>query len=161
MKRIEDMVGEETVGTLAHKGAAHYFGIDVPFMRYLGLQPEHLEAGYARTRLPLKEELVNSRGDIHGGTLMSVLDFTMSAAARSHDPLAFGVITIDMSTHFLDTARTDLVFDARVMRRGSRIVFCEGSATDANGSVVCSARGAFKLAPRSRKPAAEAYGEGA
>lgn len=135
---------------------ARYFGIDVPFMRHIGLEPEHQEPDYARTRLPLRPELVNSRGDVHGGTLMSALDFTLSAAARSHDPLGVGVITIDMTTHFLGTARTDLVFEARIMRRGSRIVFCEGSATDTEGTVVCSARAAFKLVPRKHKHEHEA-----
>lgn len=136
---------------------ARFFGIDVPFMRHIGLEPEHLEPDYARARLPLRGELVNSRGDIHGGTLMSALDFTLSAAARSHDPHGLGIITIDMTTHFLGTARTDLVFEARTMRRGSRIVFCEGTAIDSHGHVVCTARAAFKLVPRRHK--AEHEGE--
>lgn len=126
-------------------GRAAYFGIDVPFMRHIGLLPERLEPGLARTRLPLQEELLNSRGDVHGGTLMSALDFTLSAAARSHDPLATGVITVEMSTHFLGAARTDLVFEASTIRRGSRIVFCEGEARDEHGNAVCVARATFKL----------------
>jgi uncharacterized protein (TIGR00369 family) len=124
---------------------AAFFGIDVPFMRHIGLLPERLEPGLARTRLPLQEELLNSRGDVHGGTLMSALDFTLSAAARSHDPLATGVITVEMSTHFLGAARTDLVFEASTIRRGSRIVFCEGEARDEHGNAVCVARATFKL----------------
>ncbi|KAA0889372.1 PaaI family thioesterase [Pusillimonas sp. ANT_WB101] len=122
-----------------------YFGFEVPFMRYLGLQPEHIEPGYARARLPLNANLTNSRGDVHGGTMMSVLDFILSAAARSHDPLSYGVVTIDMSTHFLNVARTDLVFEARPLRRGRSIVFCEGSVKDANDVEVCTARAVFKL----------------
>ncbi len=124
-----------------------YFGIDVPFMRHIGLEPDRLEPGYASTRLPLKEELLNSRGDVHGGTLMSALDFTLSAAARSSDPLNYGVITIEMSTHFLGAARSDLLFEARVIRQGSRIVFCEGSVSDRNESIICVARATFKLVP--------------
>jgi uncharacterized protein (TIGR00369 family) len=140
---------------------APFFGIDVPFMRHIGLVAEHLEHDYAKTRLPLQAELVNSRGDVHGGTLMSALDFTMSAAARSHDPLGLGVITIDMSTHFLGAARGDLVLEGRTMRRGSRIVFCEGNVIDADGSIVCTARAAFKLVPRRHKAEAASDGEAA
>lgn len=140
-----------TTSASDHVHDTPYFGIDVPFMRHIGLIAEHLELDYATARLPLRPELVNSRGDVHGGTLMSALDFTLSAAARSHDPLGFGVITIDMTTHFLGTARTDLVFEARTMRRGSRIVFCDGTATDVHGTVVCTARAAFKLVPRRHK----------
>lgn len=119
-------------------------------MRYLGLQAEALGEGYARTRLPAAHDLTNSRAEVHGGTLMSVLDFTMTAAARSHDPLAYGVATIEMSTHFLDTARGELMFEGRVLRLGRSTVFCEGSVTNAGGTTVCVSRGTFKLIPVQR-----------
>ncbi|RDK09890.1 PaaI family thioesterase [Cupriavidus lacunae] len=126
-----------------------YFGIDIPLMRYFGLQPVHIEEGLCRTRLPAHPSLVNSRGDVHGGTLMATLDFTLSGAARSHAPLETGVITIDMSTHFLAAARGELTLEARCLRRGARIAFCEGEVRDAAGTVVCVARAAFKLVPLS------------
>lgn len=114
-------------------------------MRYLGLQPEHIEDGYARARLPSNPDLVNSRSDVHGGTLMSVLDFLMSAAARGHDPLNVGVATIEMSTHFLDVAKGELQFEAKTLKRGRSTAFCEGTAMDADGKTVCVARATFRL----------------
>ena len=57
-----------------------YFGLTIPFMDYIGLVPEQIGPAYARTSLPWRRDLTNSRGDVHGGTLMSVLDFTLSAA---------------------------------------------------------------------------------
>lgn len=126
-----------------------YFGIDVPLMRYFGLQPVRMEEGLCHTCLPAHPALVNSRGDVHGGTLMATLDFTLSGAARSHAPLETGVITIDMSTHFLAAARGELTLEARCIRRGARIAFCEGEVKDAAGNVVCVARAAFKLVPLS------------
>ena len=125
--------------------ARGYFGIDVPFMRHIGLEPVCLEPGLARTRLPLRPELVNSRGHGHGGALMSALDFTLSAAARSGNPLGLGVVTIEMNTHFLASATLDLLIEARILREGARIVFCEGDVTDAAGNAVCTARAVFKL----------------
>jgi len=122
-----------------------YFGLEIPLMRHLGLQPVEMADDLCRTRLPASPVLTNSRGDVHGGTLMAVLDFTLSGAARSHAPLETGVITIDMSTHFLAAARGELFFEGRTMRRGAKIAFCEGEAKDAAGNVVCVARAAFKL----------------
>lgn len=122
-----------------------YFGLDIPFMRYLGLQAEHIEEGYARARLPMNSHLVNSRADVHGGTMMSVLDFIMSAAARGHAPLDLGVATIEMSTHFMDVARGELVFEARTLKRGRSTAFCEGSVINADGVTVCIARATFRL----------------
>src|SRR5690554_857332 len=127
-----------------------YFGLDVPFMQYIGLRADTLDTDFARTLLPFSDKLVNSRGDVHGDTLMSVLDFTLSAAARAHDPLGIGIATIEMSTHFLAVARTDLRFEARVLRRGRSIAFCEGTAYDTNNVAVCTARATFRLIQLSR-----------
>lgn len=125
-----------------------YFGIDVPFMEHIGLRPVALEEGCCRTLLAWEPTLVNSRGDIHGGTMMSAFDFTLSAAARSHDPMKLGAITIDMTTHFYEAARSDLTVEARCVRRGKSIAFCEGEIRDANQTVVAVARAVFKLVER-------------
>ena len=124
-----------------------YFGIDVPFMEHIGLRPVLLEEGHCRTSLAWQPELVNSRGDIHGGTMMSAFDFTLSAAARSHDPFRLGAITVDMTTHFYEPARTALTVDARCVRRGRSMAFCEGEIHDEAGRLVAVARAVFKLVP--------------
>ena len=126
-------------------GEEKFFGIDVPMMRLIGLQPEHIEEGHARTRLIKKGEILNSRGDIQGGTLMTALDLTLAAAARGHDPVNVGIITIEMNTHFLQAAQTDVTILAKVLRRGKSIAFCEGEVRDMNNDQVCVARGTFKL----------------
>lgn len=122
-----------------------YFGIDVPFMAYIGLVPLTLSDGVCRTQLDAAPYLVNSRGDIHGGSIMSALDFTLSAAARSHDPMGLGAITVDMSSHFYDPAQSSLVIEGRCTRRGRSVVFCDGDAHDAQGRLVVVARAVFKL----------------
>lgn len=129
-----------------------YFGIHVPFMQYLGLRPEALEPDYCRTRLTLRPELTNSRGDIHGGTLMAIFDFTMSAAARSNDPTAVGVMTIEMSTHFLEGTTGDVIVEGRCIRRGRSIAFCEGTISSPDGDKrIAVARATFKLIQRQRQ----------
>lgn len=130
------------------KSAGRYFGIDIPFMDHIGLQPVSLTDGCCRTRLPWNRSLVNSRGDVHGGTLMSAFDFTLSVAARSHDPLRYGVVTIDMTTHFYEAARSDLTVIGRCARRGRSIAFCEGEIIDQAGTVVAAASAVFKLIAR-------------
>ncbi len=125
-----------------------YFGIDVPFMEHIGLRPLSLDEAGCRTRLPFNAALVNSRGDVHGGTLMSAFDFTLSAAARAHEPERLGVITVDMSTHFLEAARGELTVIGRCTRRGRSMAFCDGEIIDGTGTVVAVARAVFKLVPR-------------
>lgn len=116
-------------------------------MAHIGLRPVMLESGHCRTSFDWQSELVNSRGDIHGGSMMSALDFTMSAAARSHDPLRLGAITVDMTTHFYEAARSTLTVDGRCVRRGRSMAFCEGEVRDDTGRLVAVARAVFKLVP--------------
>lgn len=125
-----------------------HFDITVPFMAHLGLQPLSLDAHECRTRLPWCPALLNSRGDLHGGTLMSAFDFTLSVAARAHEPARWGAVTIDMATHFIEAGRSDLTVIGRCTRRGRSIAFCDGEIVDAQGTLVAQARAVFKLVPR-------------
>jgi len=76
---------------------------------------------------------------------MSVLDFTLSAAGRAHDPLGVGLATIDMSTSFLSPGKSDLTITATCLRRGSTICFCEGEVRDTEDRLVAKASASFKL----------------
>ena len=125
-----------------------YFGLTIPFMHFIGLVPESIAPAYARTSLPWREDLTNSRGDVHGGTLMSVLDFTLSAAARGSADGTEGMATIDMNTSFLSPGTGNLVIEARCLRRGASIAFCEGEVRRADGELVARAPATFKIIRR-------------
>lgn len=124
-----------------------YFGLTIPLMNLMGVIPESIGPGHARTRLPWREDLTNSRGDVHGGTLMSVLDFTLSAAARGND-LQTGMATIDMTTSFLSPGNSDLTIEARCLRMGASIAFCEGEIRNVKGELVAKASASFKVFKR-------------
>ena len=122
-----------------------YFGLEIPYLDFLQLEPVLCENDRAVTRLRLRNELLNSRGHIHGGALMSILDFTLSAAGRANDPLGSGMATIDMHTSCIEPATTDLTIEARCIRRGASIAFCEGEILDATGKLIAKASAAFKV----------------
>lgn len=124
-----------------------YFGLTIPLMDLMGLLPERVGPDFARTRLPWRADLTNSRGDIHGGTLMSVLDFTLSAAGRGGDP-ALGMATIDMNTSFMSPGTSDLIIEARCLKRGNSIAFCEGEIRSQDGELVARATATFKVIKR-------------
>lgn len=126
------------------KESTDYFGLNIPFMQFIGLQPEDFSPQLTRTRLPWRADLTNSRGDIHGGTLMSALDLTLSAAARANDT-ATSMATIDMTSHFLAPARGTVVFEATCLRMGRSIAFCEGRALSEDGELLVTATATFKI----------------
>lgn len=129
----------------AKEGHVNYFGLHIPYLEFLGIEPIECGNDMAVTRLAYRKEIVNSRGHVHGGALLSMLDFTLSAAGRSHDPIGTGVATIDLNSSFLSPGESDLEARARCIRRGSSICFCEGEIVDASGQIVAKAMASFKL----------------
>ena len=126
------------------EAAKDYFGLHIPYMQYLGLEPGLFTEEKVTTRLPWRPELVNSRGDVHGGALMSALDFTLSAAARAHTD-GCGMATIDMTTHFMRPAQGNVTIEARCLRLGATLAFCDGQALDDKGTVLATASATFKI----------------
>jgi uncharacterized protein (TIGR00369 family) len=122
-----------------------YFGNRIPFLDLLGLTATELTLDNVSVHLKFNASLANSAGGLHGGVLMSALDFAMSAAARSSDPSSLSPSTIDMRTSFIRPAEDNIEITARCVHRGGSIAFCEASAKSSSGGLVATASGVFKL----------------
>lgn len=85
---------------------------------------------------------------MHGGAIAVLFDSVLSCAVRSHEPDGFGVVTIDLSAHFLVPCAGDIVATARCERRGRSLCFARGEARDLQDRIVAIATGTFKLVPR-------------
>jgi uncharacterized protein (TIGR00369 family) len=116
----------------------------IPFSEHLGIQVEGLEKGVARLSMVIKPEFMTSWGTAHGGSILSLLDITLSMTARTlYDPPR-SIMTIDLSTQFISTANGILRAEGRVMRAGKSTIFCEGEARDGKGELVAKAIGTFR-----------------
>jgi uncharacterized protein (TIGR00369 family) len=93
----------------------------------------------------IRPELHNSWQYAHGGVVMTLLDVTMGSAARSMVPHAAGVVTVDMSVSFISAGQGRLTVEARVLRSGGSIIFCEGEMRDEAGELVAKAMASFKV----------------
>ena len=122
-----------------------FFGLDIPFIDLLQAKAEHWEKGRAVASVVIRPELHNSWQYAHGGVVMTLLDVTMGSAARSMVPHAAGVVTVDMSVSFVSAGEGRLTVEARVLRSGGSIVFCEGEMRDEAGELVAKAMASFKV----------------
>ncbi|MBC7277526.1 PaaI family thioesterase [Nocardioides sp.] len=96
-----------------------------PFVQHLGVRLADLGAGTARLVLPYDERLVTIGTTIHGGAVATLADTAAMAAAWSGAPAPESLrgSTVDLTVHYLAPAtETDLVAEARVLRRGRSIV---------------------------------------
>ena len=126
------------------------FTRQIPFSQHLGIQVDALEKGVARLSMTIRPEFMTSWGTAHGGSILSLLDITLSMTARTlYDPPR-SIMTIDLSAQFIGTATGVLKAEGRVMKAGSTTIFCEGEARDEKGELVAKAIGTFRA--RSPKP---------
>jgi len=116
----------------------------IRFAEHLGVRVDSLEKGIARLSLEIKPEFTTSWGTAHGGSILSLLDITLSMSARTlYDPPR-SIMTIDLSTSFIGTATGTLRAEGRVLRAGKTTIFCEGEARSESGELVAKAIGTFR-----------------
>jgi uncharacterized protein (TIGR00369 family) len=125
------------------------FLIHSPFVSHLGMELREIEDDRALLALPFREEVVTVGDVIHGGAISTLIDTAAMAAAWSaiefeQPPLG---TTVGLSVDFLAAGRgSDLLADARVLRRGSSLCFCEVKVRPAEGDdLVASGLVTYKL----------------
>lgn len=130
----------------------------IPFVEALGFELLSFGEGKALLRLQVQPDQENSHGMAHGGVQMTLLDVAMAHAARSayvgqegDDP---GVVTVEMKTSFMRTARGTLTARATMLQKTQTLAFTEGGIYDEAGHLCSHATGTFKYVrpPKPRTP---------
>jgi uncharacterized protein (TIGR00369 family) len=120
------------------------FTKQIPFSEHLGIRVDALEKGVARLSMAIRPEFMTSWGTAHGGSILALLDITLSMTARTLFTPPRSIMTIDLSTQFISTATGTLRAEGRVMKAGQSTIFCEGEARDGKGELVAKAIGTFR-----------------
>ena len=112
-----------------------------PHARSLGITIEEIEADRAVLAMPFKEDLVTMGDVVHGGAISTLIDTAATVAAWATDevPESPSGATVALSLNFISAARAcDLRAEARVVRRGRKLSFCEVDARDPEGTLVAN-----------------------
>ncbi|MEQ3679921.1 PaaI family thioesterase [Pseudophaeobacter sp.] len=119
------------------------------FGAHIGIQVDAMEAGEAQLSLVLQDHHRNFFGIVHGGVLLTLLDQTCGAALRStrvDTGGAQGSVTIDLQTTFVAAARGNTLYAiGNCLRSGRSVAQCCARIEDADGTLVATATGTFKL----------------
>ncbi len=127
--------------------ADHPFVPLAPFGQALGMELVLWEEGRSAIAYTPAPEHLNTHGMAHGGALMTLLDITLSRAARGPS-LAAGTVTIEMKTSFMRAASGPLRGEGRLIQRTATLAFVEGTVLDAQGRTCAHATGTFKYVTR-------------
>lgn len=106
-----------------------------PFIADLGVEPTEVQPGVVTTQLPLQPRFLQHSGVVHAGVMATMADHTMGAAAQSMAAAGRLVLTAELKTSLLRTAKGDrLVCEGRVLKPGRAISFTEAEVwAESNG----------------------------
>ena len=126
------------------------FGLPMAMAESFLLKGEAIGNDRARVRMPYQKQFTNSRMDMHGGAIATLLDVGLSCAARAHDPQRYGVVTVDLTIHFMAPAAGDVICTSVCERRGKSLSFVRGELRDDAGKLLGMATGTFMLVDRQK-----------
>ena len=115
---------------------AHYIN-QSPFARSLGIELQELKEGYAVATMVVREDMLNSQGNPHGGAIFTLADTAFGAAGNSHGRKA---VALNMSISYMSAvpAGTTLRAVAQEESLGHRIGFYRITVTTDQGQMVAS-----------------------
>jgi uncharacterized protein (TIGR00369 family) len=121
----------------------------VPLVGGFGVTVETLEAGFARLRMPYRDDFVRPGGTITGPALFGLADVALYAAVLSRIGRVELAVTTSMTINFLRRPRpAPVVAEARLLKLGKRLaygdvlIFPEGEAEP-----VAHASGTYSVPP--------------
>ena len=110
-----------------------------PHAAALGIRLASIGTDEAVLEMPFKDDLVTIGDVVHGGAVSALIDTAAMAAAWASDevPESPAGSTVALSVNFASAAQSaDLRAEARVVKRGGRLSFCEVRVTDSGGTLV-------------------------
>jgi uncharacterized protein (TIGR00369 family) len=120
-----------------------------PFVLHLGMRLESIERDRARLVMPYRGELATIGDVVHGGALSALVDTAAMAASWSAHEVEGEQLrgtTVALSVDFVAAAQgQEVTADARVIRRGKSLCFCDVDVTDAGDRLVAKGIVTYKL----------------
>jgi uncharacterized protein (TIGR00369 family) len=101
----------------------------------IGAALTRVSPGDVQIELPVRSDLSQQHGYVHGGIVTAIVDSACGYAALSLAPAGTEVLTVEYKVNFLAPARgARLVARGRVMRPGRTISVCSGDVVAVDGA---------------------------
>lgn len=126
-----------------------------PLFRFLGVRIVELTPERAVLELPFREEFLQGAGGLAGGIQAALMDEAMAHAVLAGLEPDRQTVTMDLHVRYLRPAgRSALRAEARIVRRGNKVVVVEGEIGNEKGESVCLATASFLVIRREPGPRA-------
>jgi uncharacterized protein (TIGR00369 family) len=120
----------------------------------LGLEIVEIGERHAILSMPVREQALNSTGNLHGGAIATLIDVAAGTAAARGSGFEQGkqsLVTADLHVRYLGRPQGDLVFArAEVLKAGRQLVIVECRVTDPQERIIASADFSMMIVPLRR-----------
>lgn len=122
-------------------------GIDAnPFFCLMGIEIVSYGNGEAELNMPVRPDMHNGVGWLQGGLYTALCDEAMALALFTVLEEGTAIATISESTTFLQGVRSGkITARARVVKKGTRVCFAEGSVRSEEGTLLSETRASFTI----------------
>src|SRR5712664_348723 len=112
----------------------------VAFAKFLGLELGEIGDGTVSIHLPVRAELMQNQGVVHGGVVASLIDTASAFAVLTQIEVDERVTTTDLTIHYLRPITSGrMTATARVIRGGRRLFVLSVEVTSDNDVLVATA----------------------
>jgi acyl-CoA thioesterase len=110
-----------------------------PFYLHLGMEIVEAGEGRASLRLPVRDELKNLYGILHGGVIAALLDSSCSIAVGTLLGLDEAAVTLDQRINFISNVRDGVLHgEGRALHKGRFTGVGQAEIRDEEGNLVAA-----------------------
>lgn len=114
---------------------------NVPYHKFIGLKYSQCSEGYGELKLPIRKELLNSNGMLHGGIYYTLCDLGASTALETILSDGYYYVTNDISVSvFSAVDKGTVTVKSEVLKSGKRLAFVESRVYNENDELLAVGR---------------------
>ena len=108
-----------------------------PYYQLLQITLEQIDTGFARFRMPFRQELTQAYGVVHGGAIASLADTAVAFAVMTLIQRGEMVTTAEFKINFFSAVTSGEMFgEARAVYTGKRLVVADMEVKNENGKLL-------------------------
>ncbi|HKO99431.1 MAG TPA: PaaI family thioesterase [Pyrinomonadaceae bacterium] len=112
----------------------------VPYAKLLGIELDEVGYGTATLSLPVRKELTQNHGVVHGGATASLIDSAMALAIIPLLGPKEKVTTVDLTISYLRPVTTgQMKASAKVLRSGRRLICVTAEVVNSDQTLIATA----------------------
>ena len=111
-----------------------------PYLQHLGIELVEIQAGKAVMKMPMKDELRQPYGLLHGGATASLIDTATAFAVIGAIGRDEKATTVDLTVHYLRPVTDETcICTAQVVRAGRRLITVSAEVHNESGKLIATA----------------------